>query len=80
MDQLALVQVLYAANERWWTNEKQALAGATTLALCPPGFVADVTRVLACPGRTADELGVSVETLHVLTGVVRALVAPLLRA
>lgn len=73
----ALVQVLFAVNERWWINEKEGLRGVAALALRPAGFEDTVARVLACPGSTAEDLERSVADLHVLSGAVRELVTTL---
>jgi len=76
----SLLQVVYAVNERWWINEKHALADAGSLAIVPDGLVRTVAQALARTGATSAELAASVDRLHALTGAVREVAAPLLVA
>lgn len=68
----SLVQVLFAVNQRYCTNEKGALREIDALARTPDGFAAAATRVLAAPGETAAALGTSIATLAALVAAVRA--------
>lgn len=68
-----LVQVLYAFNERFFVNEKGALAEAETFPLCPLKFGAAVRSVLSAPGTTPEALRNSIDQLAALTEAVRAL-------
>jgi predicted nucleotidyltransferase len=74
------VQVVFALNERWWINEKHALAAAGTLAIAPPRFAEVVARVLAHPGESPAELAASVESLGTIAHALRALGEPILTA
>lgn len=69
-----LVQVLYALNERFFVNEKGALAEAEAFALRPPTFGAVVRSVLSAPGTTPQALRNSIDQLMALTAEVRSLV------
>ncbi len=69
-----LVQVLYALNERFFVNEKGALAEAETFALRPPAFGVVVQSVLSAPGTTPQALNNSIDQSMELTAAVRALV------
>ena len=51
-----LVQVLYALNEQYFVNDKGALDEIERFSLRPDRFASILTRVLACPGATSDEL------------------------
>ena len=69
----ALVQVLFALNERYLMNEKGALRTAETLPRRPLGFTEVIVAVLARPGEDADELRASVDRLAALVTAVRDL-------
>lgn len=69
----ALVQVLYALNERYWMNEKGAVAAVDAFPRRPPAFAATVTAVLANPGATPGALGASLDRLAALVDAVREL-------
>ncbi|WP_438024057.1 nucleotidyltransferase domain-containing protein [Sorangium sp. So ce233] len=51
-----LVQVLFALNERYLSNEKGALRRARALSRCPEGFADRVEAALAAPGQGAEAL------------------------
>lgn len=53
----SLVQVLFALNERYFINEKGAVAETRTFEKSPEAFADEVTDVLGCVGRTIEELG-----------------------
>ncbi len=53
----SLVQVLFALNERYFVNEKGAVAETRTFEKSPEAFADEVTDILGCVGRTAEELG-----------------------
>jgi hypothetical protein len=69
-----LVQVLYALNERFFINEKGALAEAETFPICLSPFGAVVRSVLGAPGTTPQALRHSIDQLAELTAAVQALV------
>ncbi len=71
----SLVQVLYALNERYLINEKGALSGIEELPLHPHTFAETASTVLARPGRDAEELAYSLQTLRTLLEEVEALLA-----
>lgn len=52
----ALVQVLYAANERWFLNEKGAVEEVERFPLRPPHFAARTRAILASPGAHPEAL------------------------
>jgi predicted nucleotidyltransferase len=70
-----LVQVLYACNERFFVNEKDAIAEIERCALRPREFGDVVRAVLSAPGTTPDALRVSIERLGEQVQAVRALCA-----
>jgi predicted nucleotidyltransferase len=70
----ALVQVLYAANERYCLNEKGAMRDVGEFPRRPPDFVASATRLLAAPGDTATTLATSVADARALVEAVRVTV------
>ena len=67
--------VAYAMNRRWLINEKGALAGLSTMPSRPRAMEATLARVLANPGRTADQLERSIGAMKSLCGRFRALAA-----
>jgi hypothetical protein len=67
------VQVLFAANRRYFVNEKGALAAAETFVLAPPGFSARVRRLLARTGARPEELERSLARMAALVDEVRVL-------
>jgi predicted nucleotidyltransferase len=69
-----LVQVLYALNERFFVNEKGAIAEVETFALRPPAFGAVARAVLSAPGTTPQALRNSIDQLMALTAAVHTLV------
>jgi len=69
----ALIQVLFALNERYFVNEKSAVAATRTFPLVPPRFAATVESVLGKPGTTPAQLGASLDRLERLTAEVSAL-------
>ena len=62
----ALVQVLYAANERFCLNEKRALAGTDGFARRPQRFSSRVESILSAPGATPAALVESCERMAAL--------------
>ena len=52
----ALVQVVYAWNERYFLTDKAALPDIESFAVKPEGFTATLQEVLSRPGETSDEL------------------------
>ena len=67
----ALVQVVYALNERYVMNEKGALPSLATLPRRPAGLVESLGRVLARPGVQPHELGESILRLEEAVAEVR---------
>ncbi|WP_437777179.1 nucleotidyltransferase family protein [Sorangium sp. So ce1097] len=61
-----LVQVLFALNERYLSNEKGSLQRTRALPRCPEGFVDRIEAALAAPGQGAEALLASLERLQVL--------------
>lgn len=65
-----LVQVLYALNERYFINEKGALAETSMFVLCPLGFEQAAAEILGQVGADAEALERSRRrTAHLLTEV-----------
>ena len=52
----SLVQVLFALNEHYFVNEKGAVDETRTFKKTPEAFADEVTDILGCAGRTAEEL------------------------
>jgi hypothetical protein len=71
----ALLQVLFAANERFFMNEKRALAETDAFARRPRAFAARVASILASPGATPDALVASVASMGELVDETRASLA-----
>jgi predicted nucleotidyltransferase len=69
----ALVQVLYAANERYFLNEKGALHEIATFPRQPEGFGARVAIILAAPGDAPHALVKSCERMEALVSETRTL-------
>ena len=69
----ALVQVLFAENERYWMNEKGAIHAIESFARRPAAFAETVRAVLAEPGTDPQALGASVARLAQLVDAVREL-------
>ncbi len=67
----ALVQVLFAANERYFVNEKGALEAISGFERAPRRFVAEAGAVLGRPGDTPERLVASVERAEKLIAGVR---------
>jgi hypothetical protein len=67
------VQVLYALNERYFLNEKGAIADIAHFALRPDHWQQTVEAVLARPGATAARLAASVSQLDALRAEVATL-------
>jgi predicted nucleotidyltransferase len=66
-----LVQVLFALNERWFVNEKGAVAEAAGLPRTPPGFAAGVDAVLSGLRPEPAQLEAALQATADLTAVVR---------
>jgi predicted nucleotidyltransferase len=69
----ALVQVLYAANERWFLNEKGAVEEICGFPLRPRDFGTRVRSILAGSGPEPIALSASCEQMDALIGETRAL-------
>ena len=61
-----LIQVLFAANSRYFVNEKGALAATGSFPIRPPRFGARVRRILSRPGDRSRQLESSLERMTVL--------------
>lgn len=72
----ALVQVLFALNERYFVNEKGAVDATRTLGRCPAGFADDVADIMGSVGSTAAALERNRQRLQTLLTQVAALTAP----
>lgn len=70
-----LVQVLYALNERYWTNEKGSVWAIDTFPIRPDGFSQTAATVLAEPGNNSHQLSASLQELEELARIVRQLAA-----
>ena len=68
----ALVQVLYAVNARYCTNEKGALRAIEGFARVPADFGARATQLLAAAGTTPHALATSISGARALVDAVRA--------
>jgi len=73
----ALVQVLFALNERYFMNEKGAVAAIETFARHPPSFAARVGALLGNPGPDAASLYRSVAEMDGVLTETRGLAPPL---
>lgn len=69
----ALVQVLFALNERYFTNEKGSVDAIRAFPLKPSRFGARVTSVLGRPGTTPARLTAAADQFDRLVGEVAAL-------
>ena len=69
----ALVQVLYAVNEQYCTNEKGAMRSVSRFARVPPDFVTTASGLLAAPGATSAMLLSSVASARELVASIRSL-------
>lgn len=69
----ALVQVVYAINERYFLNEKGAMAEIATFPRVPRRFVDESRTILARPGETPERLEQSVSRAGRLVASVEAL-------
>jgi hypothetical protein len=59
-----ITQALFALNENYFIRDKQVLDTVATFPNLPSGYIQQVTRILACPGSTAQELTKSVGDLE----------------
>jgi predicted nucleotidyltransferase len=66
-----MVQALFAANERWFLNEKGSVAAVDSMAAKPEGFSEAASWLLGCPGRDAGALGRSISRYEGLLAQVR---------
>ncbi len=73
----ALVQVLFALNERYFMNEKGAVAAVAGLPKHPPSFAARIDAILANPGADAASLRDSIAAMEKLLSETRLLAPPL---
>lgn len=71
----ALVQVIYAVNERYFLNEKGSVAAAADMKRSPKRFEERVNGVLGKVGSSPAQLAKSVEEIRELVDDVRALAA-----
>ena len=71
----ALVQVIYALNEAFFTGEKGSLEEAAAMKPAPAAFARRARRILARPGSRPVELQASVERMDLLVNEVEAIVA-----
>ncbi len=69
-----LTQALHAHHRTWCINEKGALAAAAAMPGTPPGFGERASALLGELGRSATELGRSLEAAELLVAEVRAVV------
>jgi hypothetical protein len=51
-----LTQALFALNERYFIRDKKVLDEVAKFPGLPSGYIQQIKRILACPGRTAPEL------------------------
>lgn len=73
----ALIQVIFALNERLTMNEKKSLRGIRGLPIQPASFESTVQGLLGGPGSDVSTLRESYAKLRVLLDSVRALAPPL---
>lgn len=66
-----MVQVLFAANGRWFLNEKGSVAAVESFPLRPQGFSEVASRLLGCPGSDASTLAETVSCYEALLDEVR---------
>jgi hypothetical protein len=66
-----MVQALFAANERWFLNEKGSVEAIDPMTARPEGFSEAVSRLLGCPGRDSKGLAGSVSRYEGLLAQVR---------
>jgi hypothetical protein len=72
-----LTQVLFALNERYFLSDKRVMAEIAHFPLLPPGYVENLTGLLAHPGETSAQLMNSYEQQRSLWGQVAALAGDL---
>jgi Nucleotidyltransferase domain/Domain of unknown function (DUF4037) len=70
-----LVQMLFAANERYFLNEKRAVDTAAAFPRCPADFASTVTDVLGAAGETPEAMTSNLARMEALVIAVRALCA-----
>jgi hypothetical protein len=58
-----MTQALFALNERYFMRDKQVMEHMATFPILPEGYIAQINRILAHPGDTAEELAHSVGDL-----------------
>ena len=66
-----MVQTLFAANERWFLNEKGSVGAVGSFAARPKNFPEAASRLLGCPGEDAGSLAGSVSHYEALLYEVR---------
>jgi hypothetical protein len=66
-----MVQALFAANGRWFLNEKGSVAAVEAFPVRPEGFSEAASRLLGCTGLGAHALRQSVSRYEVLLREVR---------
>lgn len=59
-----LTQVLFALNERYFMRDKKVMETLASFPLLPEEYVQRLTRILACPGSTAQELAEAVREME----------------
>jgi len=67
----ALIQVLFALNERYFMNEKGSLALTDQFSICPSAFSKRVSLLLSQPGDASESLLRSLEVMEALCGETR---------
>jgi hypothetical protein len=68
-----LTQALFALNERYFIRDKKVLEVVAGFHHLPTGYIAQINRILACPGSTAQELTETVRDLEQVWGSVVSL-------
>lgn len=59
-----ITQALFALNERYFIRDKKVMDTLAAFPNLPPEYIQEINRILACPGRTAQELAKSVRDLE----------------
>lgn len=67
-----MVLVLYALNQRWFLNEKNAFIESRGFVMRPPNFHREVEEVLAAPGRTVSQLTRSIAAMRAAASELRS--------
>jgi hypothetical protein len=59
-----LTQALFALNERYFIRDKKVLDTVAKFPILPSGYIQEINRILAYPGRTVQELTKTVRDLE----------------